>query len=58
MSIGINGDPVEALNNILNAIHLYSTKQKLNEKNPSSYECNNCISHEFFSLSVQDKIFC
>ncbi len=58
MSEGINGDPVEALNNILNAIHLYSTKQKLNDQNPSSYECNNCISHEFFSLSVKDKIFC
>ena len=58
MSIGINGDPVEALNNILNAIHLYSTNQKLDEKNPSSYECHNCISHEFFSLSVKDKIFC
>ena len=58
MSEGINGDPVEALNNILNAIHLYSTNQKLNDQNPSSYECNNCISHELFSLSVKDKIFC
>ena len=58
MSEGINGDPVEGLNNILNAIHLYSTNQKLNAPNPSSYECHNCISHEFFSLSVKDRIYC
>jgi hypothetical protein len=55
---GESGDPVEVLNKIFNSIHLLDSGQKLNNENPSSFKCNNCISHELFSMKIKDRIYC
>ncbi len=55
---GESGDPVESLNRIFNAIHLFDSGQKLNNENPSSYKCNNCISHALFAMKIKDRIYC
>ena len=57
---GICGDPVEILNHILNAIHLYKVNNKnLNDFNASKYNCNlSCLSHKFFSIKLQETNSC
>ena len=55
---GETGDPVEALNRIFNTIHLFDSGQKINIENPSSYKCNNCVSHQLFSIKIKDRIYC
>ena len=58
---GICGDPVEVLNHILNAIHLFSVNNnnKLNEFNPSNFNCNlSCLSHKFSSIKLKENLYC
>ena len=57
---GVCGDPVEVLNNILNAIHLFKVNHtNLNEYNASNFNCNlSCLSHKFFSIKLQESICC
>ena len=57
---GVAGDPVEILNHILNAIHLFSFHHaQLNYFNPSEFNCNlSCISHKLFSIKLQENISC
>ena len=52
------GDPVEVLNQIFNYIHLHDQNIELDNEAPSLFYCNNCISHEFFSIKIKDKIYC
>ena len=54
------GDPVEVLNDLLNAIHLFQVDHKtLNDFNASQYKCKlTCLSHQFFSIKLQETMFC
>ena len=57
---GIVGDPVEVLNHIFNAIHLYKVKHNnLNEFNASKFNCqHSCLSHKFFSIKLIETLIC
>ena len=57
---GMVGDPIEVLNHILNAIHLYKVKHtNLNEFNASKFNCHqSCLSHIFFSIKLIETIIC
>ena len=57
---GIVGDPVEVLNHIFNAIHLYKVKHtNLNEFNASKFNCHlTCLSHKLFSIKLIETLIC
>ena len=57
---GIVGDPVEVLNHIFNAIHLYKVKHtNLNEFNASKFNCHHtCLSHKYFSVKLIETLIC